>query len=758
VGVNGNSIRVFDDFFSPDYDPSSSDNVVISSSSNNDLLIPKIHPRHPHHPSYQSDQLPSETILTDREDPMSSEPSNNEDNNLQDQEYAEGNQVKQVPSLFAPHDGLPGFPAPNGFVIPQEGFASNQPNVELTADAAGFVMDGGGQSNNQANSGTSSAQQTQEQSDPLHRNQAVTQIQQFQVVQIQAEPQSQQNSIVVEEGNDNADQEISEPEVAQKTPQMFQLPQEPQYYRPQQQPPTQPHPQQSVLQQPSGNQQHQQNNLKSNFPRIEYTEVAPGVSAIGTSSTVNIVGHHARQPLQSNQQQSHINNNGQGIPLHLLIQPHSQQNVNNNNLAFGGRLSGQKHNQQQQHHLPNPSSTSGMIQPRHPVFIDRHNHPIPQKHHPQQQPSSKVMKQPTNQYHRNNGPQVVAQQMQSSASEAISAGQSLQPQTVIIPIASSSASSPPVVNSNIPLGMPVPGLLMKMAKQEQQLTQQVQQQQQNQHQPQMSLAHHLATQMLKAALEDRNMQVSKRRLRRSLARINEKNDIAVKNKVSDHEAQESQGFPGYPFEDGVPPPLFNGPSLGSYSSPHHLSHHQNHPFHENNPNDFTAGSRRRSHTESGFSTRVRGARRSSGINESGSHPKKSFGILGSGNFEVIRGGIYKDEGDSGYAGDSSNRVRGYRHPSHEGDYDDTASNKKQYSSLGSPMDNGSPYPRDEDYLPGLMGFQGFDNFQLASNQEEEMKKMSDDTESESLHPHQSMAASRQFPVVVDSDQDLLATS
>ena len=132
-------------------------------------------------------------------------------------------------------------------------------------------------------------------------------------------------------------------------------------------------------------------------------------------------------------------------------------------------------------------------------------------------------------------------------------------------------------------------------------------------------------------------------------------------------------------------------------------------------------------------------------------------MLGSGNFEVIRGGIYREDGDGDHSGHGSSRVRGYRHPGHssDGDYDDTASSKKQYSS-GYP--SGSPGFIDEDYFPGVMGFQGFDNFQLASNQEEEMKKVSEDMESESLHPHQSMSATRIFPVVVDSEQDLMATA
>ena len=477
---------------------------------------------------------------------------------------------------------------------------------------------------------------------------------------------------------------------------------------------------------------------QGNFPRVEYQQdPSTGlVSAIGSSPTVNNLRQSVEQQQSNQQLQYHGNGNNNlpaaGIPLHhVLVQPQQQtQQSNSINGAFGGRISGQKH-------LATPPSNPVLSQPRHPVLIERLQ-PIPQ-----QQPS-RMMKQPNNHqniYHRNKGtvvsPQTpLMQQMQSSASE-VSSGQSLQqqqPQTVMIPMSSGSVQS---VN-NIPMGMPVPGLLMTMAKQEQQL---------NQQQPQMSLAHHLATQMLKAALEDRAMRVSRRRSKRSLEKTSEEKD-SLSREVSDQEAQES-GFPGFPFDDsGIPPPLFDGPSGGPLYSPRHIPSH-----HENNLNDFASGSRRRSHTQG----RPRGARRSSGINESGSHPKKSFGMLGSGNFEVIRGGIYREDGDGDHSGHGSSRVRGYRHPGHssDGDYDDTASSKKQYSS-GYP--SGSPGFIDEDYFPGVMGFQGFDNFQLASNQEEEMKKVSEDMESESLHPHQSMSATRIFPVVVDSEQDLMATA
>lgn len=136
-------------------------------------------------------------------------------------------------------------------------------------------------------------------------------------------------------------------------------------------------------------------------------------------------------------------------------------------------------------------------------------------------------------------------------------------------------------------------------------------------------------------------------------------------------------------------------------------------------NDY-GSSRRRSYSAT-TSRRPRGRRPNAnnnlyGVGEESTHGKRTYGILGSGNFEVIRGGIFGDE-DSASSDASYSRHKstgGGEGSGGDSDYDD-ATNIKKYSSS---------YPSDDDFFARdpVLGFQGYDNFQLASNQEENLKK------------------------------------
>jgi len=631
---------VFDDFFSPDYDPS---------------------------PSETKPKNPQETlsILTDREDPMVSESSNPDDHpNYNNNHEFIGSSSRGVPSLFAPHDGLPGFPAPSGFVIPSDGLAANPNNVELTADGAGFVLESANQEN-QENSNNNNSNLSQQQTSNQMMSNPINS-------QYNNQPQEDQATVIEEE--------------EQQQPKLFK-------HRP-----LQTHP-------------------KRMHPRVEYQEQSNNNNQ--QMLPINNNNQFQTQPHVHPQQQNH-----HPIPLHLLIKPAtpppSQQQI-----SFGGRLSPLNH------HTNQGVVSSQQIQARLPVFTKQSNQKSFNNNNAQQLQQQSPY---NNNNNNNNNPHQkrhqIHQQIHAVASSptdsiavapsnagvsevvgvVVSNGQqSLSPSSVIITpsvhghqlqlqSSSSSASNTlalPSSSSGIPLGMPVPGLLMNMGSQESPQTK-------------ISLAQHLATQMLKQAIEDRKLQVTRRRMKRSL-------------KSSDQIPSESDSFPGFPFDDiESGPPVFD--SVYSHQLPFHSPLKQEMPV---------SGSRRRSYTQG---QRGRGARRASSNNES--NQKKAFGILGSGNFEVIRGGIYNEGNEH-----EESRMRGHRHRYHEGEYDDTASNQ--------------PYSGGEDYVP-VMGFQGFDNFQLASNQDEEMNK-SASHEEEEREPHQTMSTSN-MPVILDSDQDLMATS
>ncbi|KAI1286997.1 hypothetical protein HDE_10499 [Halotydeus destructor] len=140
-------------------------------------------------------------------------------------------------------------------------------------------------------------------------------------------------------------------------------------------------------------------------------------------------------------------------------------------------------------------------------------------------------------------------------------------------------------------------------------------------------------------------------------------------------------------------------------------------------NDYT-NSRRRSYASTNRRSRKRRPNQ-----RSSSHPqaesrqgKKSFGILGSGNFEVIRGGIYSESEE--HQASDNNYVRGNR------------------------------FNKDEDVDDQILGFQGYDNFHSASNTQEDLKKINGDKPISSALS----SANNNHPVFVDTDEDLMATA
>ncbi|XP_015786412.1 uncharacterized protein DDB_G0271670 [Tetranychus urticae] len=122
--------------------------------------------------------------------------------------------------------------------------------------------------------------------------------------------------------------------------------------------------------------------------------------------------------------------------------------------------------------------------------------------------------------------------------------------------------------------------------------------------------------------------------------------------------------------------------------------------------------------------------------------KQNFGILGSGNFEIIRGGIYSEDevksgSDTHYARGMSETVK-----SSNSDFDDYND-----GSLSSKV----PYSTEEYFSNNpVLGFQGYDNFKAASNQQktigpnESRRESTASDSSENLHvfvDHELMAAS-----------------
>ena len=235
---------------------------------------------------------------------------------------------------------------------------------------------------------------------------------------------------------------------------------------------------------------------------------------------------------------------------------------------------------------------------------------------------------------------------------------------------------------------------------------------------------------------------------------------ASDGKIKEMTASES-GYFNFDEDDAdferpnIPPPLFD-PSLSS-------------GFEGSSSNNRRGSSRRRG--------RARSISRNAYSSE-GVESKKSYGILGSGNFEVIRGGIYGDEG-----GESSESYRTHRNPPIPppiDDYDDASNTRKRYS-FGPPDSDSDYFGKDG---AGVLGFQGYDNFQLASNQEEDKSDLDKSAShrrpitkspfsgSQKLAPSriasQSLVAapsrvsntyaSHSGTVLLDSDQDLMADS
>lgn len=191
---------------------------------------------------------------------------------------------------------------------------------------------------------------------------------------------------------------------------------------------------------------------------------------------------------------------------------------------------------------------------------------------------------------------------------------------------------------------------------------------------------------------------------------------------------------GHPFDDDS-----FGPNVGA-------------PLFHVNPDYHTGSSRRRSQQVR------RGPRRN--INPTGAESAKSYGILGSGNFEVIRGGIYKEsdlDNHQEHTQGGSNRHHHRHHHNQGGDDYDDASNKKYI-----PFD---PHGEDDDNSRDpVFGFQGYDNFQLASNQEEDLRKSDDKSHSQDDHTAAASFSSSSVAEwtksnrnsLIDSDDDLMA--
>ena len=119
--------------------------------------------------------------------------------------------------------------------------------------------------------------------------------------------------------------------------------------------------------------------------------------------------------------------------------------------------------------------------------------------------------------------------------------------------------------------------------------------------------------------------------------------------------------------------------------------------------------------------------------------KQYYGMLGSGNFEVIRGGIYSDDdsrssSDSYMAHDMIERPR----PTSGGEFDDYSESFTKH-----------PFSSDEYFSNSpILGFQGYDNFKAASN-----RKSSNSMEHDAVN-----SPSSSHPVHVYVDHELMAAS
>lgn len=206
------------------------------------------------------------------------------------------------------------------------------------------------------------------------------------------------------------------------------------------------------------------------------------------------------------------------------------------------------------------------------------------------------------------------------------------------------------------------------------------------------------------------------------------------------------------------------PSSNIFESEHHLPP-SIYDIGQSDFHHFSSSRRRLTHTGNGRRNHHR--RNSNPSNTAAATESKSFGILGSGNFEVIRGGIYKGSGHDSHLsnyGSHTSHTRPHIHHINGDEYDDVTSSKKfqSYGSLGDEeLFNSSKDP--------VFGFQGYDNFQLASNQEEELKKHDTySTVGGEVEDHTASASNsyltslkhtndkKQFNSLVQFDQDLMA--
>lgn len=126
--------------------------------------------------------------------------------------------------------------------------------------------------------------------------------------------------------------------------------------------------------------------------------------------------------------------------------------------------------------------------------------------------------------------------------------------------------------------------------------------------------------------------------------------------------------------------------------------------------------------------------------------KHSYGMLGSGNFEVIRGGILSEDDRRSSTNSYMDHMMMKRPRSTINDYDynDGYNNKPNlYSS--------------EEYFANnpILGFQGYENFKAAS-QRKSVKTLNQDADASDTTDNPSSSSSRQVHVFVD--HELMAAS
>ena len=542
-----------------------------------------------------------------------------QNNDLVDREHSASEQLqdqieksgKRVPDkrLIRPHDGLPAFPAPDGFSLHVD---SHEQNSELTADGAGFVMEDG-------------RPEIESRIRPVEENRM--QLQQlperYPAVGIVSYPVKSEGETVPQSHDQDPDHHDNHPHPQQQEQQQVSYP-VPAEYEPQ------------VLHAVASSE----NDVSAgSLPLIELS----GPSAVTGANQV------AKQ--WSSQRQ------------------HAIRTASSHRPVSGTRSRLQVLNPEQKQRLQSDStSTTVTAAPLVPVPVIPTSRPD----------LSSVF----------------------SGQNVQQAGTATPPQTIRRPGL-----------THIPLGMPLPGILMSVANSDPH--------------KQMSFAQQLASKMLqhslspRASLQSLASSVFGRRVKRSATGTSTDSPASKQIVAKDNQAAASAYFP---FDEMPHPPLvFQGMDFGTASS-----------------------NRRRSSSGSSGRRSGRGQRR-----EAESSHRKSFGILGSGNFEVIRGGIYRDESEDHHSAAGQQSAHSEKGISSD-DYDDATTGHKKYTYAPAQDEDSNPFVNERD---GVFGFQGFDNFHLASNQEEDLKTMHETTSDVT-----GTAASRHRPVLVDSDQDLMATA